>query len=206
MTERKMTERGFLAKSSKIKVSASAFIAAHREYLESGTLGSLTTPILVKFDKGDILPTPALTEIRQAVMEHMIAVQITKSEAKILAASTTKSSKPFTATILDAQGKIVTYVNSEGDTKDMIANFDNDMQAQDWCDRRLFDGAPDWYGKIVDNRSQYQRTIDRNGSVARTLRSKRGPTMKTSGSKSAPLRMSGKVHVKGGSSTHFSRG
>ena len=88
----------------------------------------------------------------------------------------------------------------------MIANFESDIAAQDWCDRRLFDGAPDWYGKINDDRSTYQRVIDRNGSVSRTLRSKRGPTMKTSGSKSAPLRMSGRIHVKGGVSTHFSRG
>lgn len=205
MTERNMTERGFLAKSSKIKVSAEAFISAHREYLQTGTLAALTTPILINLDKGSILPTPALNQIRQAVVEHMIAVQITKSEAKILKASTPKVSKPFTASILNAKGEIVTYIDSQG-TKDMIAHFESDIKAQDWCDRRLFDGAPDWYGKINDNRSQYQRTIDRNGSVSRTLRSKRGPTMKTSGSKSAPLRMSGRVHVKSGGSTHFSRG
>ena len=204
MTERKMTEKGFLHKSTKIKVSATAFIAAHRQYLESGDLSLVTTPILVKFDKGQILPTPALGELRDAVMQHMIAVQISKSEAKILSAATPKTSKPFTATIFDGKGDEVTYTDTEGNTKTMVASFDHELAARDWCDRRLFDGAPEWSGKIVDNRSQHLSMVARGDSVSRTLLPKRGPTMKDNSAKSAPLRMSGKVRVRG-DHFHFSK-
>ena len=200
MTERKMTEKGFLNKAGG-KVSAAAFLAQHREFLTTGTLASLTSPILAKLDSGEIMPTPALGEIRQAVLAHMVAKDIAKGEAAMQREPRTV--KPYTATVYDASGNICTRTNEEGEIKDLIQNFDDTVKAEGWCDRRLDAEGPGAYALIVSNVNGREQRVERDDSIARLYGQRRpGPVMKQQGSSGG---LGWKMKAKG-DHFHFSRG
>jgi hypothetical protein len=203
MTERKMTDKGFLHKASgKAANSAKAFLAAHREYLLTGTLGILTEPILVKLDKGQILPTPALGEIRNVVMSHMIAAEIAKGQAKIERAAEPAKPKNYTATIYTEAGEIATRINAEGETVNMVQGFEDYIRAQDWCDRRLaLDSGNGWTAKVVDNRDQREVEVDRDDAFARFYKRPKSASMKVKGVGDGKWRMRAK-----GDHFNFSRG
>jgi len=203
---RKMTPKGFLHKAqSKAAHSAAAFIAAHREYLMTGGLSSLTGPILVKLDNREVLPTPALGEIKKAVLGFMVAEQIVAGQAKIEKATeprVPRVTKPYTATVYDDKGEIATRVTAEGETVDMVQGFEDYMRAQDWCDRRLaLDSGDKWKATIVDNRSQRECNVDRDGAFGRFYKRPKAPTVKQSGTGDGKWRMRAK-----GDHFHFSRG
>lgn len=202
--ERKMTPKGFLHKArSKAANSALAFIAAHREFLTTGELGSVTGPILVKLDSKEILPTPALGEIKQAVLGFMVAEQITAGQAKLERASEPKAStKVYTATVYTDTGEIATRINAEGETINMVQKFEDYIRAQDWCDRRLaLDSGNGWTATIIDNRSQRESKVDRDDAFARFFKRPKAPTMRQSGTGDGKWRMRAK-----GDHFHFSRG
>lgn len=199
MTERKMTEKGFLHKSSG-KVSAAAFLAQHREWLTTGTLASLTTPILSKLDAGEILPTPALGEIKQAVMEHMIAGEIAKGQ-KAVERGEREPSKPYVATVYDAAGNVCVKTDDEGEVKDLVKGFDLGQRAQDWCDRRLDEQGPGSYAVIAWQGTTIR--VEREEAVYRLYGVHRaGPTMKRQASNGS---LGWGVKAKG-DHFHFSRG
>lgn len=201
--ERKMTAKGFLHKAStKAANSALAFIAAHREFLTTGELGSVTGPILIKLDSKEILPTPALGEIKQAVLGYMVAEQITAGQAKLERASEPAKPKNYTATVYTETGEIATRVNEAGETVDMVQGFEDYMRAQDWCDRRLaLDAGNGWTAKVLDNRSQRECEVDRDDAFARFFKRPKAPTMRQSGTGDGKWRMRAK-----GDHFHFSRG
>lgn len=201
MTERKMTEKGFLNKANG-KISAAAFLAQHREFLTSGTLASLTSPILAKLDSGEILPTPALGEIRQAVLAHMVAKDIAKGEAAMNAPPRTV--KPYTATVYDAEGNVCTRTTEEGEIKDLISNFEDTVKAEGWCDRRLDQEGPGAYALIVSNVNGRTQRVDRDTSIARLYGGRKpSPVMKQQSSGGGGLGW--KMKAKG-DHFHFSRG
>lgn len=180
MSERKMTEKGFLNKASG-KLSAAAFIAQHRQFLSTGTLASLTAPILAKLDAREIMPTPALDEIRQAVLTHMIAKDIAKGEAAMNAPPRTV--KPYTATVYDAGGNVAIRTTEDGEIKELISNFDDTSGAEGWCDRRLDTEGPGAYALIVHHTTARVMRIERDDSIARLCGTRRpGPVMKQQGS------------------------
>lgn len=218
MTERKMTEKGFIRKATSGKVAAAAFLAQHREWLTTGTLASLTSPILAKLDAGSLMPTPALAEINTAVLGHMVAREIVKGEAAAVrepreaSSGTTRTVKPYTATIYDAHGNVCTRtveVTTEEGTeikvKDLISNFDSSVKAEGWCDRRLDDEGPGAFAEIVHNGEGFTHVmrVERDAAIGR-LYGKRRPGPVTKGSpKSAPLGNSMRAK---GDHFHFSRG
>src|ERR1700687_5031424 len=104
---RVMTPRGFLHKASG-KVSAIAFLAQHKAWLETGELACKTTPILVKLEehKAILLEAKqdteeeagkARDEIRGVVLNHMLAKEANKAEEKILNPPEPTRSKPWLA-------------------------------------------------------------------------------------------------------------
>lgn len=200
MTERKMTEKGFLRKATG-KVSAAGFIAQHREWLTTGTLGSMTQPILAKLDSGEMMPTPALIEINQAVLDHLIAKDIVRGEAVINAGP--RVIKPYSATVYNAQGQVCTYKTEDGQVKDMVYNFDESLKAEGWCDRRLDAQGPGCYAIILDNASGRTQRIERDTSIARLYGGRKpSPIMKeTKGSSTLGWKMKAKGDI-----FHFSKG
>jgi len=202
MATRNMTPRGFLSKcNSKAAASAAAFIAKHREYLVSGELSDVLRPIVERLDSGELYPTPALSEIRQAVADHIIASEAAKAARKLeRAESNGGSSKPFEATIINARGEVQYAPDSKGEMKPLVKRFDKPQEAQRWADRRLFDGAPDWIATVTHNGAMWE-DIERDESIARILR-KPLPTVCKRNRKSGTLSWGMKIREKKATFSH----
>lgn len=180
MSERKMSAKGFLHKASG-KISAAAFLSQHRCWLETGELSQFTSPILSKLDKGEVLPTPALEEIKVVVLSHHLAEETRKAEAAMEKAAQPQVRKNYLVTVYNAKGEIQTRKNANtGEDIELIETFDLSSQAEGWADRRLFEGTPDWFATIEHTKiPELTRTVLRADAIARILREKRGPVMKS---------------------------
>ena len=209
-TEKKprvMSAKGFLHKSNSAKVSASAFLLAHREWLTTGDLGNVTTPILVKLDETkaeliaakkdtEIVAAVALEEIRVVVLNHMLIKQTTEAEDRLKeqservargeapTASKPRVPKMWEATIYNAKGEIQFRTNNEtGELIKLQEGFDHSSDADGWTDRRLFDAASDCYGVIICTKMNGRDgkpltlTVIREDAIARIMRKPKGPAM-----------------------------
>lgn len=190
-TKRNMTVDGFLLKTrQKGANSAAAFLAAHREWLTTGTLAEFTTPILAKLDKGEILPTPTLEEIKKVVVTHHILSMEKKGQEAMEKASEPKEPKAYVATIFDASGNVPEVwqekVNpetgkDEGGHVPLVKDFDLPQRAEGWLERKLFDGAPDWHGEVASMAALKQdgtsiiTRVERKDAIANILRRGRTP-------------------------------
>ena len=187
-TEKKvrgMSPKGFLFKSTtKAAASADAFLKAHKEWLLTGNLAEVTSPILKALDSKEIMPTPALDAIKLAVTNHMIMVEINKGEAAMAAREEVAEPKNWIATIYTAKGEIATKKDIHGKVVDLQEQFDIPQDADRWTDRRLFDGECTWYGivshtKIVNKDGDPLSTIVmRTDAIGRILAKKKGPVVK----------------------------
>ncbi len=204
--ERKMTPKGFLAKTqTKAANSAIAFLAQYREYLTTGEVAEATSPIVAKVDSGELLPTPALREIQYAVMTHIIKADEKKLEQSATGGGgKTGTRKSWRATVYDAAGNVATRVKADGEVEDLIKGFDLSQDADRWCDRRLFDGTHGWYAEvehtIIPN---IKARIDRADAVARILKKPKGPTVAVRGKSTKTLGFGVKAKE---SRSSFSRG
>ena len=166
---RNLTIKGWLHKAN-IAKSAEAFLKANRDYLMSGELAPLSVNILDRLDNGEIMPTPALSEIVQAVFNHTLIAEAAKAEEKIAKQGEgggRGTTKPYTTVVFDSNGPV------------QDANQDGFMAARDWADRRLFDGAPDYYAVIYMNAGGPDYIVHRADSMLRILRVKSGPVTHT---------------------------
>ena len=150
-TERKMTVKGFLRKVETSKLSASAFLAAHRNFLETGELAEVVSPILRMHDdeKAELLSLKSDTEgpavkylslVKDAVFSHHMQAEVSKAERRIAESEANPSSavpKNWLVTVFDAKGNIVL----DKDGKEITMSFELASAADRWADRRLFDGA-----------------------------------------------------------------
>lgn len=212
-TPRQMTAKGFLHKAgTKAAFAAQAFLLSHREWLTTGELAQVTSPILAKLDEKlisvpGIVPGVAaqesLQEIKTAVLNHMIQADALKAEAAMEKAQEKGVEKNHIATILDGHGVICTRTKEDGTEEDLIKGFDLPQDAMRWIDRRLFDGASDWNGNLVHTQTNQEEQIIREDSIARILKQPRGPVIKPQ-SKSTP-RLGFGVKAKQ-STASFSRG
>lgn len=176
---RKMSAKGFLHKANlKAGNSASAFLLAHREWLTTGEIASITTPILARVDAKEIMPTPALQEIKNAVFNHMIASEIRKAEKAIEKAQEPGATKDHVAVILDENGKIATRINAQGNEYDLVKSFDMPQEAMRWIVLRLIEAAPRSYATLDHVKTVQQETISRDDAFAIEFKAKRGPIMK----------------------------
>jgi hypothetical protein len=196
--KRNMSIKGWLHKASG-KISATAFLVAHREWLLSGDLSPVTSPILVKLDNQEILPTAALTDLRSVLLGHMVAKEAAKAEDDLLNPKG-GTKKPWLATIYDAKGNIQTRVKEDGSVEDLQKGFDKSSDADRWSDRKLFDAPCDCYA-IVSHTSIVNKSGDllytvvmRDDAIARILKVERGPVMKAHSKTTDRLGFGTKVH------------
>lgn len=186
MTETKkpriMTAKGFLHKTTtKAASSAGGFIAQYRDWLETGELAAVTSPILLKVDQGVLFPTPALEMIKEVVMMHHMASEIRKGEEAMARKAEGPTPKNWTATIYNAKGEVQTKINSNGETEELVKGFEKGHDADRWVDRRLFEGATDWFGVVAHSTmttsagDPIATTIMRDDSIARILKTPKGP-------------------------------
>jgi hypothetical protein len=206
-----MSPKGFLHKSSqKAAVSAGAFLAQHRAWLETGELALFTSPILRKLDEKAIMPTPALEEIKVVVLAHHLAEETRKAEEAMARADQPKVRKNYLVTVYNAKGEIQTRPNANtGEEIELKETFDLSTQAEGWADRRLFDGASDWFA-VVEATKMFNKdgeplstTIMRDDAIARILRVKKGPVMKSRPQSTSKLSFGMKAK---GDHFQFSRG
>lgn len=186
MTERKMSPKGFLHKTTtKAAGSAMAFLATYRDYLLTGEVAVATSPIIARLDAGTVMPTPALEEVKAAVFAHMRKQDSLKAEASIEKEQAPKKTKPHVGTIYDETGAIATRVNNEGEVEDLIKSFDLPQECQRWIDRRLVEAAPRSYATMDHVKTAQQETITRDEAHERIFKVKSGPVFKPQ-SKSTP--------------------
>lgn len=187
MTARKMTMKGFLHKSgTKAAASASSFLAQHREFLQTGELALFTAPILLKVDSRELMPTPALEEIKAVVLAHHLAEEIRRGEEKMARANepSERKTKNYVATVWNSKGEVVQAADSNGKIKDLKDSFETSTQAERWADNRLFDGAPDWFCVVETTHvfkqdgTPFTATILRGDAIARILKRPKAPVMK----------------------------
>lgn len=197
-----MTAKGFLTKANG-KVSAAAFLQEHRSWLMTGTRRLLTEPILVRLDNRELFPTPALQEIKVAVMNHMIATDILAGQSKMSEASQPDTVKACVATIYAGANPVMVTTKvktKEGEeklvSKPMSMGFDSYYKAEEWASRRLYDGGPDWVAKLQDNILGKVKELNRDQAFAMLVPIKHNPVMKIASSKGSK-RLSGKPKVKG---------
>lgn len=181
--EKPMTPKRFLRLASGAK-SAIGFLAAHREFLETGELADITSPILAKVDDKALMPTPALQEIQAVVWGHIMAEDLAKAEASLLKGSKSPSTKkdlPFEARIVDEAGNVMFRVSESGKEVELIETFLMPQDAERWVHRQLFNGAPNWIGKILWAKCPIEqfkeRTISRETAMEVTLRKGPSPLM-----------------------------
>ena len=193
---RVMTIKGFLHKSGG-KVSATAFLQAHREFLLTGELAAITAPILSRIDAGCTLPTPGLDEVRHAVLSHHLLSESLKAEAALLQQGQEASAtvKTWEVTCYDAKGNILTRVNAKGQTVEVQESFALQQRASEWCDRRLVhdcDGTS--FGVIVHIPTGLEAVVMRGDAFARVFPKTASAATKKMGKGDGKLSFGVKAH------------
>lgn len=184
---RTMSVKGFLFKASG-KVSAEAFLQAHRVWLETGEVAEVSSPILRMLDEKQILPTPALELLSQAILTYHLRMASEKAERQLLqnADPSSHTSKPWLATVYNAKGEVVQNDKEE----DLSKFFQLASDADRWVDLRLVEGASDNFAVIEHARimradgTPISTTIMRGDALARILKAKKHPFSKRTGTDS----------------------
>lgn len=177
-TARNMTPKGFLHKTTtKAASSALAFLAQYRDYLLTGEVAIATSPIIARMDAGEIMPTPALEEVKAAVFAHMLAADTLKAEASIEKEQAPRKTKPHVGTIYEETGAIATRMTEDG-PEDLIKSFDLPQDCLRWIDRRLVEAAPRSYATMDHVKTAQQETISRDESHERVFKVKSGSVCK----------------------------
>lgn len=157
-----MSLKGFIKKASAAK-SAIGFIAQYREYMLSGDLAPITSPILSKLDNHELLPTPALKEITDVAFAHMMAQESVKIQESLEKANKPKTKKAVTATLYSPKGN---ELISKG--------FNLSQEGERWLDQRLIESAPGCVGKIVHSRvKELTVEVSREEAFARVYKERK---------------------------------
>lgn len=185
-----MTVKGFLAKATKPNISAQGFLDQYREFMLTGELSYVLSPILAKVDAGEMMPTPAVAAIAVATMYHRIAKDTIAAKKSIAAQEDAKEEGPakvkaprkvsnWTSTVLDSAGNVCTRINAKGEEEDMVKGFDASGDADRWSDRRLaLDCVAGCYAVVSHAHSAVKTFIMRDDAMARFYRQAKGPTIK----------------------------
>lgn len=201
--ERVMSPKGFLHKTTtKAAASASAFLAQYRDWLSTGEVAIVTAPILAKLDSKELLPTPALSEIINAVYTHMVVSEIRKGEEAMARREAGPQSKPknWIVTVYDSRGNIATRINAKGENEELTKSFDLGQEADRWADRRLVEGEPDCiavvqHATILNRHGEpLSQTILRGDAMARAFAASKGPVMRKTGGTTSSLSFRPKAH------------
>ena len=208
-TPKVMTTKSWLFKSgTKAANSAAAFLQAHRAFLESGELAPITGEILAKVDAGELMPTPGLEMIRNAVLAHHIQVCAKQAEKQMVAASENetggKSTKPWYVCLYTAKGDVCQKLNEKGKLIDLDMSFDLQQRASEWADRRLTsDCAADCFAVITHQPTSLEVVVLYVDAMGRVFPKQKNAATKKTGSRDNKLSWSAKVKQ---DHAHFSHG
>jgi len=165
-----LTPKSFLRKASAAK-SAIGFFAQYREYITTGELAPLLSPILAKVESKQVLPTPALNELGQAILSHILAIEVARSEQKNDGHSRgTSKPKNWTVSILNSKDEIQTRFNLKGEEEELVKGFDKVSEGDRWADIRLVECASDCYARVNHSSMKVDTIITREDAMARIFR------------------------------------
>lgn len=183
-TERKMSFSGFLKKATSAK-SALGFLSAHRNYMLTGELSPVLSPIVALIDDGTLMPTPAVEQIAQAVLSHIVAsdqaaleARIQKSAGKVALAALPKPEvekeekalAPWIVSVYDSTGQICTRVKNNGDVEDLVKGFNDSSSADRWAIRRLLEQASDSVAHVDHSYLPIHTIMTRNTAMSIALK------------------------------------
>ena len=173
-----MSPQGFLSKVNAAK-SAAGFIAQYREYMTTGKLAPILSPIVAKVDDGQLDAEGGIKDIANMVMTHIIASDMLKLEQAAESGAQRGTQKNWLATIYTATGDIAIKINSKGEEEELVKAFDKSADGDRWVDNRLYnDGEPGWYGVVEFTKATNVRSvIMRDDSLSRIMRKKKGPVI-----------------------------
>jgi hypothetical protein len=192
-TERKMTVKLFLYKSgTKAANSAEAFINSYREFLTTGEVSSVVSPIIARIDAKEVMPTPGLELIRQACLAHQIAADAAKAEAKLEQQQDSETQaepkRPWNVRVFNARGVLQTRTDVNGNELDMDQFFDLSQRASEWADRRLVhDCGADCFAVITHYPSNTDTLVLRDDAFARVFPKSKSPIAKRTGAPAGGL-------------------
>jgi hypothetical protein len=180
--KRNMSLRGFVHKATSAK-GAVGFLAAHADFIRQH---AILAPFLDSYEKGKELASPTLIMIRDLAFAQMVDDEIDSARNRAVNVRE-KKVKTYTVTIIcqDGPGK------SEG--------FAMMQEAEGWADRRMFEDASSLYANVVSTHIGKSGTpicwrVERNDSIARTLKHKTGAVMKVASKTTDKLGFGVKVH------------
>ena len=174
--------------------SAIGFINKYREYLETGELSPRVSPLLNRLDSKELLPTPCLDLIREAVVAHLIAKDVASFEASQNAPASHSAPKQWIAKVVDESGVIQTRIKENGEEVEMLQPFDKASDAMRWIDRRLaLDSHFSFHGEIVHSPTQRIEMIEYRVALGRFYKQAKKPVMHQPGKGSQKLSFGGKV-------------
>lgn len=207
MTTKALSPKMLLHRANTAK-SALGFIQAYREYMVSGELADLLSPIVSKVDAGVLMATPAKDEIAAAVMNHVIACDLLKleqSREKQLQGDTHQPArtKNWTACVVDANEVVQTYINEDGEVKELIKSGDDVSTLDRWLDRALFNGSSEWHGIIEHSVMKVRTVVERADAISRILRQPKGAVSRQQSKSAGKLSFGMKVS---NDHSHFSHG
>lgn len=191
---RKMSIKGFIHKSSQ-RISPASFIVEHREWLLSVELAPITAPILDRLVRKEIHPTSALHSLKDALLAHMLNQEIQKAEKQVANQHANNQPKAWCATIYNSRGEV--QVKGEDE---LVKEFDLSSDADRWVDRRLFEGASDWFGVIshtsmvTKDGDLFSNVVLRGDAIARILKTPKGAVSKQQSKTTDRLKFGVKTH------------
>jgi len=170
-------------------LSAKGFLDQHRQYLETGELAEVASPILRLLDDKKLMPTPALEQIQQAVVTHLIRKNVEEAEKSLInaRANGSNTNKHWVASIYNSKGTLQTRISESGKVIFLEERFELASDADRWTDRMLFDAASDCFATISHDTLNCSTTVMRSDSIARVLAKGKQPFSKRVGGRDSKL-------------------
>lgn len=220
---RVMTPKRFVTSKLSGKVSAEGFLSAHWDFL----LGQeYLTPILEAYENKEVLPTPTVQMCQQAVLSHIMQLEVNKGVAKATTkkepgtkvirrkkdgAEVDESEVPkgrYEVTIMckfySRDGSCTIDVGKVKDGAQAIFHADSYNDALRIADRKLCDGGDTVYAVIINTHGRPIATnIQRDDAIARTFAPKSGPSTVRTGVSTSQLGFGIKAK---NDRSHFSKG
>jgi hypothetical protein len=193
---RNMTVKGFLFKAGgKAANSAAAFLAQHRAFLETGDLCEVTSPILRLIDEQQLMPTPGLDLLKEAVLTHHLRAEVDKEERRLSEQNNPSghTSKPWISRVFDSKGNLVVALNSKGEEVELEKTFQLASDADRWSDLRLVENASDCFAVVEHTKimradgTPISTVIMRQDALSRILKAKKHPFSKKTGGRDSRL-------------------
>jgi hypothetical protein len=176
MAKRAMTIKGFVNKATSTNLTAAGFLSQYREYLSTGEVANLASPILAQIDGGQLTAEVGLEQITGAVFAHMLNASVLAAEAKLAADNSdepTPSNKNYITKLFAGNGA---ELKSE--------EFNLPQDAERAGERWLLNSTTDCYVQVeslklkTKSGQPFITTITREDAFANQYRTKKGAVTK----------------------------